>query len=288
MALIDRASVPTILTEDHLFTLPPTVTERISTSDFEIGPAQTVVDTSDDILFVVPAAYNDSISLVDIGFSCDLLILRHDGTGMDELVDTIVPVNNLLHTLFKSVTLTLNGRLISDSSEMYFMRAYLETLLGYSTQTQKSQLSLAGWSIDDDLAAPQYGEARGAADTRTVYVKQKGAKKRRDMMFKGQPVQLSGKLHLDMFQQPKPLITGVEMQIRMIRSKVAVAFCADTTLHLPEIAIRNPKLRMRRFEPAPAFLNSVAKTLINNNVKYHVNRVAMRSMTFGVGMQFTS
>lgn len=45
---------------------------------------------------------------------------------------------------------------------------------------------------------------------------------------------------------------------------------------------------MRRFEPAPAFMNSVAKTLLNNNVKYHINRVAMRSITFAAGMQHTN
>ena len=289
MALIDRASAPTILTEDHLFSLPPTVTERISTHDFEIGPAQAVLDSSEDILFVVPAAHNDFISLNDVRFSCDLVVRRHDKTEMAALEDTITPINNIMHSLFKSVTLLLNGRLVSDSSELYYMRAYIETLLGYSTQTQKSQLSMSGWYLDEDLSVPQQGDVRGTdVATRFVYFANKGAMARRQWLFDGQPLQLSGKLHLDMLQQPKPLITGVEIQIRLTRSKTRMVFCADTDEHLPIIAIRNPRLRMRRFEPAPAFLNSVAKTLLTNNVKYHINRVAMRSMTFAAGMQFTT
>ena len=289
MALIDRASAPTILTEDHLFSLPPTVTERLSTHDFEIGPAQAVLDSSEDILFVIPATYNDFISLNDMRFSCDLMVRKHDKTEMNALEDTITPVNNILHSLFKSVTLTSNGRLVSDSSELHYMRAYIETLLGYSTQTQRSQFSMAGWFLDEDSIVPQHGEVRGAdIATRIVHVANKGAKVRRDWLLEGQPIQLSGKLHLDMLQQPKPLITGVEIQIRLVRSRIKMAFCADTVEHLPNIAIRNPRLRMRRFEPAPAFLNSVAKTLLSHNVKYHINRVAMRSMTFGVGMQFVT
>ena len=100
------------------------------------------------------------------------------------------------------------------------MRAYIETLLGYSTQTQRSQFSMAGWFLDEDLMVPQHGEVRGAdIATRIVYVANKGAKVRRDWLLEGQPIQFPGKLHLNMLQQPKPLITGVEIQIRLVRSR---------------------------------------------------------------------
>ena len=287
MALIDRASHPTILLEDHLFTLPPTATERLSSQDFEIGPAQAISDSSEDILFVIPPTHTEYTSLADVRFSCELVVSRPDGTALIDRTDTVVPVNNLLHSLFKSVTISLNGRLISDSSELYAMRAYLESLLGFSKQTQKSKLTLAGFYLDKDFDQPQ-GRVLGAAlsaganDTRTVTTT---APERRKLLHRGGPIQLSGKLHADLFQQSKPLITGVEVQIRMIRSKAAFAFCATTAADLPLAVIGNPKLRLRRFVPNPAFMNSVARNLLTKTVKYHINRTAMRSMTFDVGTQ---
>ena len=132
-------------------------------------------------MFLIPATYNDFISLDDMYFSCDLMVRRHDKTDMNALEDTITPVNTILHSLFKSVILTLNGRLVSDSSELYYMRACRETLLGYFTQTVRSQFSMAEWYLDENLMLPQNDEVRGAhIVTRIVQGSDKGASVRRD------------------------------------------------------------------------------------------------------------
>ena len=81
------------------------------------------------------------------------------------------------------------------------------------------------------------------------------------------------------------MITGVEVQIRPVRSRVAFAFCTSSATDLPLAVIRNIELRSRRFVPDAAFMNSVARNLLTRNVKYHFNRTTMRFMTFRAGIQ---
>jgi len=296
MALIDSASEKTILLEDHLFYLPSTATERQSTHDCEIGPAQAVNPTSGDLLFTIPASSNEFISLADMRLMLDLVVKRPDGTALAFDIDTVTPVCNILHSLFQSVSVTLNGRCITDASQLYFMRAYMETLLGFTREAQRSQLTCAGWYKNDDFETP-YGlllnipgdpaAVPPVPDRTHVAVNEIGAMLSRKMLFNGTPVQLSGKLHSCLFQQDKPLLTGVEMTIHLIRSRTALAFCAETDAQLPIVEIRNPRLKIRKFEPSPVFLNSVAKTLLRQTVKYHLERVSMRSLTMTPGVQHT-
>jgi uncharacterized protein YhjY with autotransporter beta-barrel domain len=60
---------------------------------------------------------------------------------------------------------------------MYFMRAYVESLLGYTKQTEKSQLALAGWELDSNLDEinSSHGVISTAVST-TLILKNKGAK----------------------------------------------------------------------------------------------------------------
>ena len=54
---------------------------------------------------------------------------------------TSAPVNLLLHSMFSQVDVTLNGTLISSSTNTYPYRSMLETLLSYGEDAKKSQLT---------------------------------------------------------------------------------------------------------------------------------------------------
>src|SRR5450631_1262037 len=153
MAYIESGSDASMLLESHLFYLPSTLTERWSTRDFEIGPSQATYDDAPDIVFNVAASHSELISLADMRFSCDIVVSKQDNTALPAAED-IAPINNVLHSLFQSVTLTVGGRCVSDTSNMYHYRAYIENLLGYTKQAQKSQLSGVGWGLDTNLGSP--------------------------------------------------------------------------------------------------------------------------------------
>ena len=46
------------------------------------------------------------------------------------------PINLPLHSMFREISVELNGQNVSDTSPLYLYRAYLETLLNFSKETE--------------------------------------------------------------------------------------------------------------------------------------------------------
>ena len=250
MAFIEAASEPGMLLEDHLFYLPTTLTERWNYSEQHLGTITASYDDCPDYSWQITPSENELVSLSDIRFECDLVVMRHDGSTplLDE--DCIAPINNIMHSLFRSVTVELGGRSVSDQSNLYFLRSYLENLLGFSTDAQDTQLSCEGFRFDDDLTTPHCGAWQAGVGNvpGTVTFSSTGARERYQMLMNGSPVQLSGKIHADLFQQDKPLLTGVPLFIKLTRASNVLGFTARTAALLPRVAIRNPKLYVRKFK----------------------------------------
>jgi len=56
--------------------------------------------------------------------------------------DTAVgPVNNWMHSLFSQVDVSLNGTLVTPSTNTYPYRAYIETLLSHGKEAKDKQLT---------------------------------------------------------------------------------------------------------------------------------------------------
>ena len=73
-------------------------------------------------------------------------ITKADGTNID--ANTVAPINLTLHLMFREIGLELNGRNVSDTSQVYPYRSYLETLLNFCKETQQTRLLLEKWTKD--------------------------------------------------------------------------------------------------------------------------------------------
>ena len=82
MSYLTEGSERSMLTESNLFSVPPTLTERISTHDVYTGPSADTFDDANDILFEIDHS-TDLISLADIRFECELFILKANGQAFD-------------------------------------------------------------------------------------------------------------------------------------------------------------------------------------------------------------
>ena len=66
------------------------------------------------------------------------------GNGVDITdADHVGGVNLFLHNLFQQVDVPLNDVKVSQSSETYAYRAYIESFLSYGPQAKNSQLTAA-------------------------------------------------------------------------------------------------------------------------------------------------
>ena len=61
----------------------------------------------------------------------------------------IINVDNVLHSMWSGVDITMNGELISTTSQKYMYKSYIETILNNTHSTKEYQLKLSGYFGDD-------------------------------------------------------------------------------------------------------------------------------------------
>ena len=71
----------------------------------------------------------------------EVQIVQKDGSDLD--VATVGFINNPLHSMIKQLSIRLNGTLITEQSDTYAYRAYIESLLNYTIAEKSSFLTSA-------------------------------------------------------------------------------------------------------------------------------------------------
>ena len=137
MAFIHEGSCECTKSELDLFSVPPSQTSIESGTFVEFCPISTLTDDA-PIEFDVTSSGDDYIDFANSYLHIKAKIQRVNGANL-EAADTVGPVNNLLHSLFSQADVSLNGTLITNSSNTYPYRAYLENLLSYGPAAKSSQ-----------------------------------------------------------------------------------------------------------------------------------------------------
>ena len=117
----------------------------ISTNETIYRPIASVDQT--DIEFVIPGDSDTYVGL-DMKMFVKGKLQTEDNTDLPETDYTVV-VNNLPHSLFSQCTIYLNGTQITQATELYPYRAYIETLVTYGTDAANSQLTMPFWLLDE-------------------------------------------------------------------------------------------------------------------------------------------
>ena len=131
-------------TEFHIYATKPVQTSTLETVETSYKPIA-ALDQS-DLEFLVPA---DQDTYIDLNIQLYIRgkLTKADGTDL-ELTDTSCVANNLLHSLFEQCNISVNGVMITHSADLYYYRAYLETLLSYGNEAAESHLTNAFWYRD--------------------------------------------------------------------------------------------------------------------------------------------
>ena len=57
----------------------------------------------------------------------------------------LIPVDNVLHSVWSGCDVTMNGELVSTMNQKYMYKSYFETVLNNSHSTKKYQLKTSGY-----------------------------------------------------------------------------------------------------------------------------------------------
>lgn len=194
-------------------------------------------------------------------------------SGLDLVAaDEVAPINYILNTLFSECSVFLNEKQVSSQIN-YSYRSLLESLLFYSKSGQDSLLS----------AALFHKDTAGQHDS--VGVANEGFTARGKVCRLSKKMQLTGPLHIDLASQPKLLINGVNVRIKLEKNKHSFALMSANDHY--RIIVDSASLYVRKINVAPSVMLAHEKALSMGVIKMPIRRVEVKTYALSSGLQST-
>jgi len=194
-------------------------------------------------------------------------ITRADGTNL-AVDSSIGPRNLFLHSLFLKVDVSLNGTIITASTNTCPYRSVMETLLSYGEDAKRTQLTSGLFYKDSAGRMDSVDLADIAAND--------GLVKRRALGLESRTFDMMGRLHSDIFFQDRYMINEVGVKIKLTRSKDD--FCLMGAM-AGKVQIVQASMFVRKVKLMPSVFLAHAKTLERSPAKYPIRRVVCKSFT---------
>lgn len=274
MAFIHEGSCECAKSELDLFAVPPTQTSIENATFVEYRPIASLTDGA-PIEFEVASSGDDYLDFANSFLQVKVKIVRANG---DDLVaaDTVGPVNNFLHSLFSQVDVSLNDVLVTNSSNTYAYRAYIENLLTYGPSAKESQLTACLFYQDEPGKLDKTNPLAVDGDRNS------GLSTRASFTAESKEVDLVGRIHADIFFQQRYMLNEVNTKIKLTRSKDI--FCLSAIgAQAFKVKIISASMMVRKVKISPSVYLAHAKTLETGMAKYPIRRVICKTFTIPAG-----
>jgi len=140
-----------------------------------------------------------------------IVIQKTKDSSLPDTAKKVAPVNNIVHSLFESVTLKINDQPITKSASNYPYKAYITQTLSYPSIVKVNQLQAEGF----------YGDVAPHMDTTTdnTSFDERSNLFRKDNTttneYKKEGARFFGKLHLDLLGCQTGLVPGTKVEIEV-------------------------------------------------------------------------
>ena len=261
-----------------LFAVPPVQTSVQGGLWTEYHPIATIGETG-PIEFVIKGAGDDYIDLANSFIHVQAKVLRSDGTALKDSDDMLVaPENLFIQTMFSEIDVNVNGTLITASTGTYGYRAYLESILTYGKDYKQTQL---GNSMYYEGDGNQFSISSNNTD--------KGLQKRRERIKRSKLIDMTGRLHIDIFSQERFLVNNVDLRLRFVRAKNNFALLASApmqgdNIEAYKIKIEHMSLYIRKVTLNPAVVLGHARALQEAPAKYPIRRSVPKVFSCSAGL----
>src|SRR5438552_4903697 len=244
-----------------IFALPPYQAELEESYQDKVA---TTGDTKQGPIEFNIAGNNDLIDLSSIALHVTAKITKGDGTIFTADASSakveVAFINNVLHSLFPDIIVMINDTIVEGGELQYIVKSMISTLFTYSSETMEKQLLASGFVKDQSGKMDEVGNT--------------GFISRKAWTSGGASKELYGKLFVDMFQQPRYLISNVRMRIKLIKAAYAFAISCHINGERPKFVIESVKLYFKRVRPHPSTLQHIGTNLARGAmVHYPINRV---------------
>ena len=265
--MIQQGSCDCTKTELDMESIPPTMTTMQGTQWSDYHPIASLDSHHAPIEFLIPPHTEFYTDLSQAYLYIKFRILKQTGEDLD-MDAKVFPINNFFHSMFSGIDLYINNKLITNNSDTYPYRAYLENLFSYGSDVKDNQLKAAEFWPEDEAGAFE--------DITNASITDRGKR-----VAKSKSVELQGKLHLDLAMQEKYLPNGLEFKLRLNRS--SPQFCLMSDNYPAKIKIDTAILRVRNVQLLPAISNELNQTIAHHNAKFPIRRVEVKTFTISSG-----
>ena len=247
-------------TEIEMESVPPTMTTMEDTQWTDYHPIASLDSHHAPIEFVIPPQtenYTD-LSQTYLYLRCRIL---QAGVGNDlEANKKVAPVNNFFHSMFSSIDLYLNNKLVTSNMDTYPYRAYLENLFSFGSDVKQNQLKAGEFWYQDETTKFRDWES-------------KAIKARMAAVAESKPFELMGRLHLDLAMQEKYLPNGIEIRLRLNRASPQFCLMVGEDDAYPSVQL------------LPAITNDLNQTIAQKQAKFPIRRVEVKTFTINAGLR---
>lgn len=255
--------------ELDLFSNLPTQLAIDSSSFVQIHPLSSISENA-PIEFYISGNGEHYLDLAHSILHIQIKILKRNNSILAD-ADNVAPINYILNTMFSELSVFLNDKQVASQSN-YSYRSFFESLLFSSKSSQDSLLSAA--LFHKDTASEHDNVA--AASTNIGFTTRKS-------ICKGSKVvDLIGILHYDLAAQPKLLINGVNVRIKLERQKDSFSLMSNGEY---KIIIKSACLFVRKINVAPSVVLAQEKALERGLIKMPIRRAEVRSFALSNGIQ---
>ena len=225
------------------------------------------VSNDSDIVFQVNGTGRDYILLSDSKIYCQLRVLRADG---DAVVagDNVAFVNLSLHSLFRQVDISLNQQIITSNIGVnYPYKAIFDVLLKYQHAMTECHLESAGFFKDQ-------------AHAMDTIASNSGHLQRRALAQQGW-VDFEGVLHMDVAQQPKAILNGVQLGVKLHQHDDSFRLISDGTEYTVEI--KDAELRLCQLRVSPTVMLAHSERLAKSPAVYPFYKSSVKAFAIPKG-----
>lgn len=287
MALVHEDSLEILKSELELFSIPPTQASIEETRYVEYRPT-TTLDKSGPVEFYLPPNDKEYLDLQNTFLYLKMRILDDSGNALKAKTSTsdatipnasiVYPVNYIHAACFKTVEVQLNNKSCSSNDTMYPYRSYFESLFTYSKASKEEQLIAAMYYKDKN---PMDEHTDAITKSGSEQSKNTGAVFRFKRTAYSSPFETIGRIHSEIFSQPKLLIGDVAVRLKFHRMDPKFALMSVDADQKYTIAIDTAILFVCQKRISEAVRDAHRETLQKKNILYPVRKVQMKFFTRG-------
>lgn len=237
------------------------------------------------ITFAIAGNGAQYIDLKNTRLHTKVQIVKADGSPLDITEDSVAFANLPIHSLWKQVDVTLNQQVIGESTQLYPLKAYIETVLHSVCGPNYPQLKASLYVKD---GTPEFDKPNNLEQNNpdTLEHSNPGLRERSMYTAGGRTADLEAPLRCDIAQQNRLILNSIDLGVKLTPAPYAYTLITPHKTEQYKVRIVDIYLRVLKVDVSPQIILAHNEILQNVPAKYPYFATSMKQFAATKG-QYT-